>query len=76
MSPDSRRVYRTVYRRKRDVERFPDFVDQLPLTVYSSSDNLEFQQEDLDYLRSDEHPGVHEAWIETRIEYPWERLNV
>lgn len=70
------RKYRTAYQRQRDRDRHPD-VDpaRLPITVYSSSDNLDFQREDLAYLRSGEHGGVAEAWIDTRIEHPWERTD-
>lgn len=70
-----KRVWQTVYRRQRDLDRHPD-VDpaRLPLTVYSKSDNLDFQREDLAYLRN-ERGGVAHAWIETRIEHPWERTD-
>lgn len=75
MTPAATRVYRTVYRRQRDIDRFPDADPaQLPVTVYSSSANLDYQQEDLAYLRRyAEQQGAAEAWIETRIEHPWER---
>lgn len=72
-----KRVWRTVYRRQRDIDRFPDMDPaRLPLSVYSHSDNLAYQQEDLAYLRSDpDHDGIAEAWMETRIEHPWERTD-
>ena len=72
------RVYRTVYRRQRDIDRHPDIDPaRLPVTVYSSSQNLDFQREDLAYLRSEGegHDGVAEAWVDTRIEYQWERTD-
>lgn len=72
-----RRVYRTVYRRQRDLDRHPGIDPaRLPLSVYSHSDNLAYQREDLTYLRDEGegHDGVAEAWIETRIEHPWERM--
>lgn len=69
-------MWRTVYRRQRDLDQFPDIdPTRLPLTIYSSSDNPDFQREDLAYLRSNERSDVAEAWIETRIEHPWERTD-
>ena len=41
--------------------------------VYSSSDNLEYQREDLAYLRGE--LGEADACIETRQVTPWERLD-
>jgi len=73
---DTKRMYRTIWRRQRDVDRFPRIDPaRLPTTEYSKSDRLDWAREDLAYLRSTEHPETHEAWIETRMEPPWERTD-
>jgi hypothetical protein len=72
-----KRIYRVIFRRQRDVDAHPD-VDpaRLPTTVYSTPcEHVEHVREDLAYVRSDEHPDTHEAWIETRVEPPWERMD-